>query len=112
MSTASQSIREIAANHPSALKVFERFDIDACALADKSLSEVCAGLRLSIDQVVEKLTALEVSESGSAIDPAGLSLIQLIQHNRSHSSPAGAARIAGTDQDGAKAGGKARRARS
>lgn len=81
MITPSQSIREIAANQPSALKVFERFEIDACAEADKSLTEVCADLQLSREQVLEKLKELERFESGTTeFDPADLTLIQVIQH--------------------------------
>ena len=81
MTTLSQSIREITAKQPSALKVFERFSIDACSEADKSLKEVCADLQLSGEQVLEKLTELERSESGQTeFDPAGLPLTQIIQH--------------------------------
>lgn len=78
--TATRSIREIAAEQPSAAKIFERFEIDLCTLADKSLTEACCKLRLSLDQLLEKLEEGRRTGTGaSAVDPADLSLAQLIQ---------------------------------
>jgi len=39
MYPSTQSIREIVKIHPSAISVFERFDIDLCSLADSSLEQ-------------------------------------------------------------------------
>lgn len=81
MVTATQSIREIAAAHASAAVVFERFEIDLCSLADKSLDRVCAELQLSVDQVLEKLSDAAAGERGAApADLADRSLGRLIQH--------------------------------
>lgn len=81
MSTSTQSIREIVATHPSATRVFERFDIDLCSQAENSLDRACAELQLSVDQVMEKLATAESEEQGcSPIDPATLSTERLIQH--------------------------------
>ena len=55
MPTSTQSIREIVSTQPSAAQIFLRFDIDLCSHADNSLNQACAGLQLSVDQVLEKL---------------------------------------------------------
>jgi len=81
MSTAAQSIREIVTRQPSAARVFRRFDIDLCLQADLSLEGACEELRLSVDQVLEKLADEEVQVSGgAALDPANFPLGRLIQH--------------------------------
>jgi hypothetical protein len=73
MFNPSQSIRDIADNQPSAVALFERFEIDVCYLADKSLKETCSELQLSLDQVLEKLQEDRDSESGFS-DPFGFVL--------------------------------------
>jgi regulator of cell morphogenesis and NO signaling len=78
MSIAHKTIREIISEHPSSISVFERFEIDLCALGDNSLTEACSALSLSLDQLEEKL-APHLTADSSAADPASLSLIQLIQ---------------------------------
>ncbi len=81
MPTSTQSIREIVTQHPSSAKVFHRFEINMCSQADLSLEGACRELQLSIDQVLEKLSDAEADErSGTALDPATLSLARLIQH--------------------------------
>jgi len=81
MYPSTQSIREIVKTHPSATKIFQRFDIDLCSQADNSLERACAQLQLSVDQVLEKLSDAESEESGAtAPDPASLPLSRLIQH--------------------------------
>jgi regulator of cell morphogenesis and NO signaling len=81
MYPSTQSIREIVSTHPSAIKIFQRFDIDLCSQADNSLERACAELQLSVDQVLEKLSDAESEESGAtAPDPASLPLSRLIQH--------------------------------
>ena len=81
MYPSTQSIREIVKTHPSATKIFQRFDIDLCSQADNSLERACAELQLSVDQVLEKLSDAESEESGAtAPDPANLPLSRLIRH--------------------------------
>ena len=81
MPTSTQSVREIVTTHPSAAKVFQRFDIDLCSQAEKSLDGACAELQLSVDQVLEKLADAETQEhGGSPVDPASLPIGKLIQH--------------------------------
>lgn len=78
MSITHTPIRDLAATHPASISVFERFQIDLCAMGGKSLAEACRELCLSLDQVEEKLLAL-LPEDPSAADFSSLSLIQLIQ---------------------------------
>ena len=81
MPTAIQSIREIVTTQPSAAKVFQRFDIDLCLQAEKSLDGACAELQLSVDQVLEKLADAETQERGGPpVDPGSLPIGKLIQH--------------------------------
>jgi regulator of cell morphogenesis and NO signaling len=80
MSTAAQSIREIVTRQPSAARVFRRFDIDLCLQADLSLEGACGELRLSVDQVLEKLAEEVQGSGGLALDPANFPLGRLIQH--------------------------------
>src|SRR5215831_13231930 len=81
MATANQSIREIIASQPSAADVLQRFEIDLCSHADQSLTQACADLQLSVDQVLEKLAAAEANETGTpSIDPSTVPLEKLIQH--------------------------------
>jgi regulator of cell morphogenesis and NO signaling len=79
MLRSSQTIRDIAFNQPSAVLLFERFRIDVCSSADMSLQEACSELRLSLDQVLERLE--ESRENGSTLsDPSASSCAHLIQH--------------------------------
>jgi regulator of cell morphogenesis and NO signaling len=81
MLSSSQSIRDIAAKQPSAVAIFERFEIDLCSSADKSLKEACSELHLSLEQVLEKLEESPNRENSSRIDdPSGLSCADLIRH--------------------------------
>lgn len=81
MPVATQSLREIVTAAPFAAAVLERFDIDLCSRADTQLEQVCAELRLSVDQVLEKLSDAESKASGAtAPDFKNLSLTQLIRH--------------------------------
>jgi len=81
MSSSTQSIREIMLTQPSAARIFERFEIDLCSQAEKSLDSACAELQLSVDQVLEKLANAGAQERGnSSVDPETLSMQRLIQH--------------------------------
>jgi regulator of cell morphogenesis and NO signaling len=76
-----QTIRSIVANQPSAIRVFERFDIDPCLQAEKSIDDACAELQLSVDQVLDQLADAEAQDRGSqSIDASSLSMSRLVQH--------------------------------
>ena len=78
MTLAQTPLRKIAAEHPVALRIFDQFQIDLCHMGGKTLSEACASLHLSTDQVQEKILGL-ASFSKLAGDPQLLSVAQLIQ---------------------------------
>ena len=81
MLSSSQTVRDIASQQPSAHALFERFEIDVCSQADKSLKDACSELQLSLDQVMEKLQESQDHESGAEPrNPATLSCSLLIQH--------------------------------
>lgn len=81
MATSTQSIREIISTQASAAAVLERFDIDLCSHANESLHQTCAGLQLSVDQVLEKLADAAANEHGALpADLTSWSLSRLIQH--------------------------------
>lgn len=78
MSITHLPLREIAAEYPTATAIFEQFDIDLCAWGDKLLDETCAALRLSTDQMEEKLHAL-TAKGRTAQSADQLSLTRVIQ---------------------------------
>jgi regulator of cell morphogenesis and NO signaling len=81
MPTATQSIREIVTAEPSAAAVLERFEIDLCSQADTELERACAGLQLSVDQVLEKLADAQAQAHGATSpDVETYSMTRLIQH--------------------------------
>src|SRR2546423_10204749 len=55
MSTHVKTVREIALETPASTRIFERFGIDYCCGGRKPLSEACADLQLSVDEVLQKL---------------------------------------------------------
>ena len=62
--TANKTVGELAAEIPNSTRLFEKLGIDYCCAGQKPLEEACAGLNLSVDDV---LRALEQSP-GTAVD--------------------------------------------
>ena len=79
MTIATQSIREIISSNPTAAAVLQRFDIDVCAQANETLTEACANLQLSVEQLLEKLEEGDRG-AGPMADPAEFAPGRLIQH--------------------------------
>ncbi len=77
MTLAEMPLRQIAAEIPAAVPVFDRFGIDLCRMGEQSLAAACAGLKLSTEQVQEKIAAL--APSPEFTDPEKFTLTQLIQ---------------------------------
>ena len=59
MAATTQTVREIALEQPSAIRVFEKFGIDYCCGGRKLLAEACAAGNLEIDAVIEALEAAD-----------------------------------------------------
>jgi len=62
MNTTTQTVREIALEEPSSIRVFESFGIDYCCGGRKPLSEACAASSVDVDAVI---AALEAAASGT-----------------------------------------------
>ena len=65
MAATTQTVREIALEQPTAIRVFEQFGIDYCCGGRKPLAEACAAKNLEIDSV---LAALEAAEKKPGIE--------------------------------------------
>ncbi|MGA1981610.1 MAG: iron-sulfur cluster repair di-iron protein [Acidobacteriaceae bacterium] len=63
MTATTQTVREIALDQPTSIRVFEQFGIDYCCGGRKPLAEACAASNLEVDAV---LAALESAAQGSA----------------------------------------------
>jgi regulator of cell morphogenesis and NO signaling len=60
MTVTTQTVREIALENPTSIRVFEAFGIDYCCGGRKPLAEACAAKNVSLDAVIAAL------ENGSA----------------------------------------------
>ena len=65
MTATTQTVREIALEQPSAIRVFEQYGIDYYCGGRKPLAEACAAGNLEIDSVI---AALEAAEKKSGIE--------------------------------------------
>ncbi len=63
MATTTRTVREIALEQPTSIRVFEHFGIDYCCGGRKPLAEACAANDIEVDAV---LAALESAVRGSA----------------------------------------------
>jgi regulator of cell morphogenesis and NO signaling len=80
MATATQTVREIALEQPTSIRVFESLGIDYCCGGRKPLSEACEARSLEVNAVI---AALEEAASGGekpAQDFAEKSLTGLCAH--------------------------------
>ena len=69
MTATTQTVREIALEQPTAIRVFEQFGIDYCCGGRKPLAEACAARNIEIDSVI---AALEAAEKKSGIEVENL----------------------------------------
>jgi len=66
MATATQTVREIALQQPTSIRVFEQYGIDYCCGGRKPLGEACAARSLEVDAVI---AALETAATGTEAKP-------------------------------------------
>jgi len=71
MNTNLQTVREIALEQPSSIRVFESFGIDYCCGGRKPLAEACTASSVDVDAVI---AALELAVSGPAVSTEDWSL--------------------------------------
>lgn len=65
MTATTQTVREIALEQPTSIRVFEQYGIDYCCGGRKPLAEACAARDVEVDAV---LAALESAARGPATD--------------------------------------------
>jgi regulator of cell morphogenesis and NO signaling len=77
MATASQTVREIALEQPTSIRVFEKLGIDYCCGGRKPLTEACDARSLEVDEVIAALEAAAAGAGKPAEDVSDQSLTGL-----------------------------------
>lgn len=80
MTATTLTVREIALQQPTAIRVFEQFGIDYCCGGRKPLAEACSAANLEIDAVIAALEAAEGKAVAENEDWTVASLESLITH--------------------------------
>jgi regulator of cell morphogenesis and NO signaling len=80
MIALTKTVREIALEQPSSIRVFERFGIDYCCGGRKPLAEACAASQLDVDEVLAALESAAGNGAPSRVAWEQASLGQLIEH--------------------------------
>jgi regulator of cell morphogenesis and NO signaling len=80
MTPTPQTVREIALEQPSSIRVFEQFGIDYCCGGRRPLAEACAAGNLEVDAVIAALEEAARTPDLQAEDWAGKSLESLSAH--------------------------------
>jgi regulator of cell morphogenesis and NO signaling len=80
MTTTTQTVREIALEQPSSIRVFEKYGIDYCCGGRKPLSEACTAGNVEIDAVLAALDLAAQSLAPVSTDWARESLEVLSAH--------------------------------
>lgn len=83
----TETVREIALNQPSSIRVFEQFGIDYCCGGRKPLADACTEHKLEIDRVLAALESAAANAKVLTDDWAHASLQSLSEHitSRHHS---------------------------
>jgi len=80
MTATSKTVREIALEQPSSIRVFEHYGIDYCCGGRKPLAEACAVGNLEVDKVIAALEAAARISAPVAENWSQASLESLIGH--------------------------------
>jgi regulator of cell morphogenesis and NO signaling len=80
MTATTQTVREIALEQPSAIRVFEKLGIDYCCGGRKPLAEACAAGNLEVDSVIAALEEAEKKPETAVENWAEKSLETLSSH--------------------------------
>jgi iron-sulfur cluster repair di-iron protein len=80
MTDTTKTVREIALEQPSAIRVFERLGIDYCCGGRKPLAEACTERNLDVNDVAAAVTASAITPDVIGIDWTKTSLRALIEH--------------------------------
>jgi len=80
MTATSQTVRDIALEQPTSIRVFESYGIDYCCGGRKPLAEACAAGNLEVDAVIAALEAAASGPTMATVDWPKSSLGELIDH--------------------------------
>jgi regulator of cell morphogenesis and NO signaling len=80
MTATTKTVREIALEQPSSIRVFEHYGIDYCCGGRKPLAEACIAGKLEVDTVIAALEAAAKIANPSGLDWARASLENLSGH--------------------------------
>lgn len=80
MTTMTKTVREIALQQPTSIRVFEHFGIDYCCGGRKPLAEACAANHLVVDAVIAALEAAAKGPAPTEEDWQQASLERLVGH--------------------------------
>ena len=80
MATATQTVREIALEQPTSIRVFEKLGIDYCCGGRKPLTEACEARSLEVDEVIAALEKAAAETEKPAENVSGQSLTGLCAH--------------------------------
>lgn len=80
MTATTKTVREIALEQPSSIRVFEQFGIDYCCGGRKPLAEACTAGKLEVDTVIAALEAAAKTAAPIAQDWSQASLQSLSEH--------------------------------
>jgi regulator of cell morphogenesis and NO signaling len=80
MTTATQTVREIALQEPASMRVFERFGIDYCCGGRKPLEEACNASGVEVTAVIAALEAAAAVPASAAKDWRQSPLEELVAH--------------------------------
>jgi len=80
MTTTAQTVREIALEQPSSIRVFEHFGIDYCCGGRKPLAEACAARDVEVDAVIAALESAAELPASTAENWQQRTMAELIAH--------------------------------
>ena len=80
MTSTAQTVREIALQQPSSIRVFEHFGIDYCCGGRKPLAEACATRAVEVDAVIAALESAAKVPPPQVEDWSRASLEKLVGH--------------------------------
>jgi regulator of cell morphogenesis and NO signaling len=80
MTTLTETVREIALNQPSSIRVFEQYGIDYCCGGRKPLAVACTEQNIEIGSVLAALESAAAHSTPTAEDWSKYSLESLSEH--------------------------------
>jgi len=80
MNPAIRTVREIALEQPSSMRVFEHYGIDYCCGGRKPLAEACAASKVEVDAVIAALESAAAVAAPVAEDWQQRSMEELVAH--------------------------------